>query len=62
MKKLKPTSASSTRQKSQEGNYWDTFINLSFDYDKRNQKFKTSDGFRSFYSLGLPIIYIYNYI
>ena len=54
--KIETTSDASTRQKSQEGNYWDTFINLSFDYDKRNQKFQTSDGFRSFYSLGLPII------
>ncbi len=54
--KIETNSSASARQKSQEGNYWDTFINLSFDYDKRNQKFKTSDGFRSFYSLGLPII------
>ncbi len=54
--KIETNSSASTRQKSQEGNYWDTFINLSFDYDKRNQKFKTSDGFRSFYSLGLPVI------
>ena len=26
------------------------------DYDKRNQKFQTSSGFKSFYSLDLPII------
>ena len=56
LERIETNSSASTRQKSQEGNYWDTFINLSFDYDKRNQKFKTSDGFRSFYSLGLPII------
>ena len=56
LEKIETNSTASTRQKAQEGNYWDTFINLSFDYDKRNQKFKTSDGFRSFYSLGLPII------
>ena len=29
---------------------------MTFDYDKRNQKFQTSDGFRSIYSLDLPII------
>ena len=29
---------------------------MTFDYDKRNQKFQTSDGFRSTYSLNLPII------
>ena len=39
-----------------KGEYWDTFTQLSFDYDKRNQKFKTSKGFRSFYTLDLPII------
>ena len=46
----------SARQKKQEGDYFDTFVKLNFDYDKRNQKFKTSDGFRSFYSLDVPII------
>ena len=25
-------------------------------YDKRNQKFQTTSGFKSFYSLNLPII------
>ena len=54
--KIETNSSASARQKSQEGNYWDTFINLSYDYDKRNQKFKTSDGFRSFYSIGLPVV------
>ena len=38
----------------QEGNYFDSFKN-DFDYDKRNQKFQTSDGFRSYYSLDLPL-------
>ena len=46
----------STQLKKQEGNYFDTFINFNFDYDKRNQKFQTTDGFRNFYSLGLPLI------
>jgi outer membrane protein insertion porin family len=39
-----------------EGNYWDTFLKFNFNYDKRNQKFQTTDGFRSGYSLDLPII------
>jgi outer membrane protein insertion porin family len=43
---------------------------MNFDYDKRNQKFKTTDGFRSNYSIDIPIIsetntltnsYIYKY-
>ena len=49
-------SSASASQQSQEGNYWDSFINLDFIYDKRNQKFQTTDGFRSFYSIDLPII------
>jgi len=49
-------STASLRQQAQKGDYWDTFLKLDFDYDKRNQKFQTSDGFRSFYSLDLPLI------
>tara|TARA_B100001057_G_scaffold120841_1_gene119560 strand:+ start:4345 stop:6594 length:2250 start_codon:yes stop_codon:yes gene_type:complete len=54
--KIDTNSTASVRQKAQEGDYWDTFINLDFDYDKRNQKYKTSDGFRSSYNVKLPII------
>ncbi len=54
--KIETNSSASTRQKSQEGNYWDTFINLDLNYDKRNQKFRTTSGFRSFYAVNLPII------
>ena len=32
------------------------FLKLDFNYDKRNQKFQTSSGFRSFYSVDVPII------
>ena len=49
-------STASSQQQAQEGNYWDSFIQLDFNYDKRNQKFQTSSGFRSFYSLDLPIL------
>ena len=54
--KIETNSTASARQQEQEGNYWDTFISLDFDYDKRNQKFQTSDGFRSYYSIDLPLI------
>ena len=53
---IETDSTASARQQSQEGNYWDTFIKFNFDYDKRNQRFKTDDGFRSSYDLDLPII------
>ncbi len=54
--KIETNSTASTRQKKQEGNYWDTFASMSFDLDKRNQKFKTSDGYRSIYGIDLPLI------
>ncbi len=54
--KIETNDTASERQQSQEGDYWDSFINLDFDYDKRNQKFQTTDGFRSYYSIDLPII------
>ncbi len=54
--KIETDSTASSRQQSQEGNYWDTFINTRFDYDKRNQRFKPDDGFRSTYTLDLPVI------
>ena len=53
---IETNSTASASQQSQEGNYWDSFLNLDFSYDKRNQKFQTTDGFRSFYSIDLPII------
>ncbi len=49
-------STASQRQKSQKGDYFDTYLNLDFDLDKRNQNFRTSDGYRSIYSIGLPVI------
>ena len=54
--KIETDATASLRQKSQEGNYWDTFINFDFDYDKRNQKYKTTSGFISNYSTQLPLI------
>tara|TARA_Y100000591_G_scaffold644_1_gene567 strand:+ start:2641 stop:4881 length:2241 start_codon:yes stop_codon:yes gene_type:complete len=54
--KIETDATASARQKKQTGDYFDTFIKFNFDYDKRNQKFKTSDGFRSFYSLDVPLI------
>ena len=53
---IETTSTASARQKKQEGNYWDTFVQFNFDLDKRNQKFKPTDGYRSFYSFDVPLI------
>ena len=54
--KIETDSTASATQQSQEGDYWDTFVKFNFDYDKRNQKFKTTDGYRSSYYLDVPII------
>ena len=54
--KIETNSTASARQKAQEGNYWDSLLKLSFNYDKRNQKFQTSSGFRSYYAIDLPVI------
>jgi outer membrane protein insertion porin family len=56
VEKIETDSTASTRQKTQAGNYLDTFAKFNFDHDKRNQKFKTSDGYRSNYNVQIPII------
>ena len=56
IEKITVDSTASSRQKKQEGNYFDSFIGLDFLYDKRNQKFQATDGFYSNYSLELPVI------
>jgi len=53
---IETNSTASAQQQSQEGNYWDTFIKFDMNYDKRNQKFQTTSGFKSFYSISLPIV------
>ncbi len=54
--KISTDGSASALQKTQDGNYWDTFLNLDFDYDKRNQKFEATDGFRSYFATGLPLL------
>jgi len=54
--KIETNSSASPQQKLQQGNYWDSFIKFNFNYDKRNQKFQTTDGFKSFYSVDIPLI------
>ena len=53
---IETDSKASALQQKQKGNYWDSFLNIGIDYDKRNQKFKTSKGFRSVYAIDLPLI------
>ena len=53
---IETDSTASARQKKQKGDYFDIYTKINFDYDQRNQKFKTSDGFRSYYSIDLPLV------
>ena len=53
---IETDSTASSRQKSLDGNYFDSSLNLNFDYDKRNQKFQPTDGFRTRYFVDFPII------
>ena len=53
--KVTVNSNASSKQKKSAGNYFDSFLVLDFDYDKRNQKFSTTDGFFSNYSITLPV-------
>ncbi len=53
---LETDSTASTKMKAQNGSYFDTFFDYSLDYDKRNQRFQTTDGFRSTFSQNIPLI------
>ncbi|MDC3174279.1 outer membrane protein assembly factor BamA [Candidatus Pelagibacter sp.] len=54
--KISTDSTASARQQSQKGNYWDSFLNLNFTQDKRNQKFQATRGYLSKYNIDIPII------
>ena len=56
LEKIETNSTASVYQQKQKGNYFDFIANLQFNYDKRNQKFKTSEGFLSSYNLDIPLV------
>ena len=56
IEKLETSSKASSSIKKQKGNYFDTFLGYSLNYDKRNQKFKTTDGYQSYFNQTLPVI------
>lgn len=56
LESLEVGSTASANQKKQAGDYFDSFLNFNFNYDKRNQKFETTDGYFSNYSVDIPII------
>ncbi len=53
---LTTSSSASTNLKKQEGTYFTTEVGYTFDLDKRNQRFQTSDGFQSKFTQKIPLI------
>ena len=53
---LETTSAASKNLKKQEGDYFDTYLNYSLDYDLRNNKYRADDGFRNTFAQELPLL------
>jgi len=53
---LLTNNTASTSLKNQEGEYFDANLFYEFDYDKRNQRFQTTAGFRSKFIQKLPIV------
>ena len=56
IEKLDTVSTASANMKKQDGSYFDAFLNYSFNYDKRNQKFQPTDGFKSKFTQNIPLI------
>ena len=56
VEKLDTDSTASASMKKQEGSYFDTFFNHTISYDKRNEKYKTSDGYISRFTQNVPLI------
>lgn len=54
--KLDTNQSASTNLKKQEGEYLDSSFSYGLDLDKRNQRFQTSDGYRSRFNQSIPII------
>ena len=56
VEKLETDSTASASMKKQEGSYFDTFFNYTFSYDKRDQKYKPTDGYISRFTQNIPLI------
>ena len=53
---LDTDSSATASIKSQAGSYFDAFFNYTLDYDKRNQKFQPTDGYRSKFIQNIPLV------
>jgi len=53
---LKTDGTASATYKKQAGDYFDAYLNYSLNYDLRNQRFKATDGYKTFFYQELPMI------
>jgi len=56
IEKLETDSTASASMKKQKGSYFDTFFNHTLSYDKRDQRYNTSDGYISRFTQNVPLI------
>ena len=56
IEKIETDSTASARQKAQAGNYLDSFFKFNFNVDKRNQRYKPTDGYTTSYGLSMPLV------
>ena len=56
VEKLDTNSTASAALRKQEGSYFDTFFNYTLSYDKRDQRYKTTDGYISRFTQNVPLI------
>jgi len=54
--KLDTNQSASSNLKKQEGEYFDSSFSYKLDLDKRNQRFQTTDGYRSRFTQSLPVV------
>ncbi len=53
---LKTDAKATASVQKQKGSYFDTYFNYTLDYDERNQKYQTTEGFRSRWTQNIPFI------
>ncbi len=54
--KLETTSVASSALKKQEGDYFDSYLNYSIDYDQTNKRYRPDEGYRNTFLQKLPVI------
>ena len=54
--KLETTPKASTNLKKQEGDYFETAFIYTLNYDKRNQRYQPTEGFKSTFTQSLPLV------